>query len=74
MSEMDEVGVHLLAVMAELAKDRQWSSAWGMLTLGNPEGAAALAEWIAAQSPERRAELCLLFAGHELYPQEEPRR
>lgn len=73
MSE-DETGLQLLGVMAELAKDRGWSAAWGALLSGNAEGARALAEWLGQQPAERRAELCLLFTGHELYPPNPPLR
>jgi len=63
MGEMDDYGVQTLNVMSELARDAGWAGAWAALLQGSPDGAQALAEWIAAQPEERRAELCLMFTG-----------
>lgn len=63
MGEIDHYAVRMLNVMSELARDAGWAGAWAALLQGSPDGAQALAEWIAAQPEERRAELCLMFTG-----------
>lgn|GEM_PF-5128196 len=63
MNEIDETAVQMLNVMSELARDAGWAGAWAALLQGSPDGAQALADWLAAQPEERRAELCLMFTG-----------
>jgi len=63
VNEIDETAVQMLNVMSELARDAGWAGAWAALLQGSPDGAQALADWLAAQPEERRAELCLMFTG-----------
>lgn len=73
MTLPDDAGRKMLGLISDLAADRGWSAAWAALLNGSPTGATDLAEWIAAQPADRRAELCKAFTGHELYPPEPPR-
>ena len=72
MTLTDDAGLKLLGLLSDLAADRSWGAAWGALLTGSPAGATALAEWIAQQPADRRAELCRVFTGQELYPPEPP--
>lgn len=61
MSEMDDAAMRLLTILSELAKDHKWTGAWATLLDGSPSGAAALAEWLQQQPPEKREQLRALF-------------
>lgn len=64
----DYLAMRLLDIVGEAAKDHGWIGAWKLLLACDVDGCLELAAWIERQSLERRAELCRVLTGFELYP------